>query len=250
MIWAKRFGAALAVFTLFVGAANAVDRLPGGGIAKAKGPGVVEAFYGCPTARYDHGILGDAIEAGCIMAKDTSGQTLQFTLPETNVFEDITPRLADIDGDGQNDIIVILTSLQKGASLAILGQQDGGLIIIAQTPYIGRSHRWLSPAGIADFDGDGQMEIAFVRTPHIGGTLEFWGFDGNRFHQHKALKGFSNHKIGLTRVSTSRLKDFDGDGITDLALPNSNWAQIRIISLAKGGREIENRTFSRSFFAQ
>lgn len=249
-MWVKHFAALAAAFGLFSGAAYATERLPGGGIAKAKGQGIIEAYYGCPTARYDHGILGDAIEAGCVVAKDASGQSLQFTLPEANVFEDITPRLADIDGDGQNNIIVILTSLQKGASLAVLGQQDGGLTIIAQTPYIGRSHRWLSPAGIADFDGDGRLEVAFVRTPHIGGTLEFWGFDNNRFHQHKAIKGFSNHKIGLTRVTTSRLKDFDGDGVTDLALPNANWSKIRIISLAKGGREIENRKFSRSFFAR
>lgn len=225
-----------------------VKKLPGGAIARAKGQGITKAFYGCPTSRYDHGILGDATEAGCIVAKNAAGQDILFTLPENAVFEDITPRLADINGDGSTDIVTILTSLTKGASLAILSEQNGTLKVIAQTPYIGRPHRWLAPAGIADFDGDGRLEIAFVRTPHIGGTLEFWGFNGSNFRQQTKLKGFSNHRIGLTRITTSRLKDFDGDGITDLALPNANWSKIRIISLAKGGIEIEQRPFKASFF--
>lgn len=225
-----------------------VTKLPGGSIVKAKGQGVTSAFYGCPTTRYDHGILGDATEAGCLVVRDAAGRDIIFTLPKNAVFEDITPRIADINGDGSNDIVTILSDLNKGASLAVFGLKGDQLRIIAQTPYIGRTHRWLAPAGIADFDGDGRLEIAFVRTPHIGGTLEFWGFNGNSFRQQKKLKGFSNHKIGLTRITTSRLKDFDGDGVTDLALPNANWSQIRVISLAKGGVEIEQRPFRRSFF--
>lgn len=229
-------------------AAETDTRLPGGKIVKSQGQGIVQAHYACPTTRYGHGILGDAIEAGCLVVKTTAGKTLHLVLPDSNVFEDITPRLADMNGDGKNDVVAILTSLTKGASLAVIGLRGNKLQIIAQTPYIGRSHRWLAPAGVADFDGDGQLEVAFVRTPHIGGTLEFWGFEGNNFRQEKQIRGFSNHKIGLTRITTSRLKDFDGDGITDIALPNTNWSGIRIISLAKGGVEIEKRPFSASFF--
>ncbi len=34
------------------------------------------------------------------------------------------------------------------------------LSIIAETPPIGIPHRWLNPAGIADFDGDGVADLA------------------------------------------------------------------------------------------
>lgn len=76
--------------------------LPAGGIAEAKGNGPVRAWYEKPTKRYDHGVLGDAIEAGSLVVFDNAGRKYEVVLPETFVFEDITPRIADLDGDGEN----------------------------------------------------------------------------------------------------------------------------------------------------
>jgi hypothetical protein len=42
--------------------------LPDGWIARAPEPGIVEAWYDEPTGRYDHAILGDAVEAGALVA--------------------------------------------------------------------------------------------------------------------------------------------------------------------------------------
>ena len=36
----------------------------------------------------------------------------------------------------------------------------------AATPFIGTPRRWLAPVGVADLDGDGRAEIAYVETPH------------------------------------------------------------------------------------
>ena len=51
-----------------------------------------------PTARYDHAVLGDALEWGALHLWLEGGERRTIRLPETRVFEDIEARLADLDG--------------------------------------------------------------------------------------------------------------------------------------------------------
>ncbi|MCB1476925.1 MAG: VCBS repeat-containing protein [Rhodobiaceae bacterium] len=212
-------------------------RLPDGGTARAGGSGIVAAWYEDPTSRYDHGILGDAIEAGTLVARDSKGNSHAIVLPESEVFEDITPRLADLDGDGNAEVIAIRSSLSAGASLAIYGLRDGKLQMVAATPFIGRAHRWICPAGIADFDGDGRVEIALVATPHIGGTLEFWRLRGSGLSRIAALGGFSNHTIGSRNLAEAATGDVDGDGVPELVLPDATRTSLAAVAL-QGSRAI------------
>src|SRR5690606_28377321 len=114
------------------------------------------ASYAGPTTRYDHGVLGDAVEWGTLVLR-TDRVTRRIVLPPDRVFEDLTPRLADLDGDGAPEVITVETDLTLGARLAIYGESG----LIAATPFIGRPHRWLAPLGAADLDGDGRVEIAY-----------------------------------------------------------------------------------------
>ena len=70
-------------------------------------------------------------------------------LSANSVFEDRKPRLADLDGDGTDEIIVVRSYLDRGAALSIVKLKAEGLEIVAETPAIGRANRWLNPAGIA-----------------------------------------------------------------------------------------------------
>ena len=151
---------------------KAVAGLPDGLIATNEDRGDIQAaWYGSPTQRYGHGILGDRTEAGELIVKLASGGILSLVLPNTEVFEDRAPRLVDLDGDGSTEVITIRSSLSKGASVTLYSLSDGKLIERATTGFIGRAYRWLNIAGIARFLGSQSKEIAFVRTPHIGGTL-------------------------------------------------------------------------------
>ncbi len=212
------------------------DGIPGGMVATAPGPGIAGAWYVEPTDRYDHGILGDRIEGGGLTVVDNQFHQATVSLDATQVFEDLTPRIADIDGDGRNDVVVIRTTIAAGAAIAVysLGE-DGTMREIASIAPIGTTHRWLNIAGIADFNGDGRLDIALVKTPHIGGRLEFWTLQGGRLVLLAAAEGFSNHAIGTTELGMSAIAEVTGDGIADLALPDAGRTALRIVSLGSGG---------------
>ena len=131
---------------------------------------ILSARYIEPTTRYDHGILGDAVEWGGIeivtgASRGDPAKTLlstkreftwQIVLPEDRVFEDVEPRLWDVTGDGAPELVLVLTRLDLGASLLVVGLVDGKPAEIAATPHIGATHRWLAPIGAAV---TGQIEI-------------------------------------------------------------------------------------------
>ncbi len=214
---------------------KAPNGLPDGRVASRRGGDVVEAWYEEPTRRYGHAILGDAVEAGTLVAKTSGGKVLRLQLPETEVFEDRTPRLADLDGDGTVEIITIRSSLAGGGSVTVYGVVDGQVVERATNGFIGRTNRWLNVAGIADFDGRPGLEIAHVRTPHIGGTLFFHSFRNGKLKQVAAIDGFSNHQIGAREMRLSAVTDLDGDGRVELALPSNTRATLRVIAVTDNG---------------
>jgi len=205
--------------------------LPDGGMAVFKSPEIVSAWYSQPTRRYDHGVLGDAIEAGGLSARDAAGNLYNYQLPDTSVFEDITPRLADLNGDGRPEIITIRSYLNTGASLAVFSLRDGRLEVTAATSPIGQPNRWLNIAGIEDFNGDGSIDIAIVVTPHIGGTLEIWSYTGEKLIKTASEYGFSNHFIGSRNLDLSAVGDVNRDTKPDIAIPGAARRQLRIMSL-------------------
>lgn len=157
-----------------------------------------------------------------------------MTLGPDSVFEDRLARLADIDGDGADDVIVVHTYLERGAALEVYSVRAQQLVPLAETPPIGRPSRWLNPIGVADFDGDGAPEAAAVITPHIGGILKFYSMRGDMLVEEGAERRFSNHFIGSRALGLSAVFDADGDGVPDIALPDARRRALRIMTFAAG----------------
>lgn len=205
--------------------------LPDGRIARASSGDIRQAWYGRPTTRYGHAVLGDGIEAGSLVARDAAGRTHEFVLPETHVFEDITPRIADLDGDGRNEIVAIRSSLRRGGAVAVYGLRDGELRLLDASEEIGRSRRWLNVAGIANYLGSSRPVVAWVETPHLGGVLKMATFENGKLRRFgKNRSGFSNHFIGSREQELSATGDFTGDGRLDLALPSADRKSLVIVS--------------------
>ena len=202
---------------------------------------ILWAEYSQPTSRYAHGILGDTLEWGALtLTIDTcpacariKADSITVTLPQTHVFEDLQPRLADLDGDGDNEVIVIETDVTLGAALAIYDQTGK----IAETPHIGRTHRWLVPLGATDLDGDGTIELAYIDRPHLAKTLRIWRFENGNLTPVADHSGLTNHQIG---------QDFISGGIRickgqppEIITANQNWT--RLIASTLSGTQIKTR---------
>ncbi|MBS8229272.1 hypothetical protein DYI42_23880, partial [Vannielia litorea] len=90
------------------------------------------ATYAAPTTRYPHGALGDDEEWGAMVVGVTLGppcragrSNFQVNLPEELVFEDVSPRLWDMTGEGEPEIVVVESHRDKGARLAVWGLGPG-----------------------------------------------------------------------------------------------------------------------------
>jgi hypothetical protein len=199
-----------------------------------EGGSIAAAWYAQPTTRYRHGILGDTIEGGALQVALRSGRRLSFRLESNEVFEDIAPRIVDLNGDGEPEIVTILSSLDKGSSIAVFGLVGDALVLQDRMRSLGEPERWLNIAGIARFSGARRAEIAFVATPHDNGRLGFLRISPTRMQIVAADdSGFSNHVSGTTELRLSATVDIDGDGKPELALPSQDRKRLRIMGFVE-----------------
>ena len=208
------------------------DQLPEASIATSPDSSVL-AQYINPTTRYTHAILGDAIEAGGLVVYHNE-QYLQLNLTTDYVFEDIVPRLVDVTADGIPEVVCIRTQLSRGAGLVIYQIAADTLIEYAYVTEIGRSSRWLNPAAIYDLDGNGNLDIAWVQTPHIGGILKIAEIAPGELVPTAEFTGVSNHGLNQRNQCLSALVQVDGD----VQLLLSSQARDRINWLTYGNNEI------------
>ncbi len=210
------------------------------------GDTIQSARYADPTTRYDHGILGDAIEWGTLELHLKDGTTRRFILPDTMVFEDTAPRIADLDGDGFAEIIVVESSVTLGARLVVYGPQGR----LAMTDHIGRKNRWLAPAGVADFTGDGRSEIAIVVTPHLAGRVEVLSYDGKTLTPIATLDGFTNHRIGDTDIAGGIRDCGAGPEILLAEMPWRKTGSSALVALRLTEGRLTASRFARNFTAE
>ncbi len=203
---------------------------------------ITHAEYGAPTTRYAHGVLGDAIEYGSLEIVTDAGRVV-IALPQTRVFEDLEPRLHDVDGDGDLEVVVVESEAQSGAQLAIYDETGK----IAATPHIGTRNRWLAPIGVADLDGDGLVELAYIDRPHLAKTLRVWRFAQGALREVAMMAGLTNHRIGEDFISGGVRSC---EGAPELIVATANWqrlAAIRFDGQALAARDIGAQTGPSSF---
>lgn len=200
---------------------------------------VCRAWFDNPVTRYRHFVLGREHEPETLWVNAIGNQGLcghALTLNADHVFEDVAPRLADLDGDGTNEVIVARSHLRQGAQLAVYRWTGTNLILAATTPYIGRSNRWLAIVGAADLDGDGAMEIAYIDRPHLARTLRVWRYADGTLTEAAAATGLTNHRIGEGHISSGIRACDDGP---EILTADTNWT--RLIATRLNGQRLAAR---------
>ena len=175
----------------------AAKRLPGSTAAQGQRD-IAWVWLGTPTARYPHASMGSPVHAGSLHALSREGKLFQLELPKQRVWEDLQPRLIDLDGDGRDEIVVIEADTERGAALVAYGLPSAGSALQerARSTWLGLPFRWLNPVGFADFDGDGKLDIASITTPHIGGVLTLYRYAPPRIEPYAKVPDVSNHQMG------------------------------------------------------
>jgi len=214
--------------------------------------GRVYAQYALPTDRYRHGILGDRVEGGQLVVVVDS-VFHELTLEKIYVFEDIRPRLYDVDNDGELEFICLRTHTSLGGGIAIYKIVNEQLVEYAQVTEIGRSNRWLNVVAIHDLDDDGIVELAWIETPHIGGTLKVAKIASGTLQVLAETAQYSNHAIGERNLCLSVLTEQAGQKI--VYVPTQNKSKILGFSLKNGQwqlfEEIDQQVdFSKTLVAQ
>lgn len=234
---ALSLAAALAVTPPGYAQGDDMRRLPDGIVTRA---GAYSAYLIAPTTRYRHGVLGDAIEAGGF-AVEHKGRRLVYRLGEDAVFEDRLVRLADLDGDGIPEAIVVKTYLNRGAALAVYAIGKERIAPMAESAALGIPNRWLNPVGVADFRGSGEPMIAAVLTPHLNGSLRVFRLAGDALVEAGRLDGVTNHIIGSRDLALGAVDDVAGDGVPQVVLPTRERGALVAVSFRAGQAAITHR---------
>ena len=188
---------------------QAVKRLADSQVASGN-KDIAWAWLSTPTMRYPHKALGASTHAGSLhVLLNVAGskqQEIVHELPFNRVFEDRVPRLVDLDGDGRDEIILIESDALRGSATVVYGVQsvktakgsDKKLILaeLARSAQTGSTFRWLNPVGVADFDGDGKLDVASVITPHVGGLLTLYRYAPPKLEPFAQAMDTSNHRMG------------------------------------------------------
>ncbi len=94
-----------------------------------------------PTERYQHGILGDKIEAsGFVIIDAKTRKVIQsVTINAPDVIGSLKPIWTDWDQNGEREIVLTLNNNNTGSRLALFS--EGGNLLAEVKP-IGKGHRW------------------------------------------------------------------------------------------------------------
>lgn len=181
-----------------------------------------------PTDRYPHGALGDRIEAAAVQVLGPGQDDRTLFGPEPPaVIEGISTIVADATGDGRPEILVTHSDADQGASLA-LWTPDGELV--ASSEGIGLGNRWRNQLAIAPVGPNGEVEIIDVRTPHIGGTVQYFRIEGDRLVRVASNSGFTSHRLGSRNLDLGVVADADGDGALDVVVPTDRRDALGVLT--------------------
>jgi FG-GAP-like repeat len=191
-------------------------------------PGLKTVINLCPTLS-GHAFWGIVLFVGtAVLAADTNRARFGFTGPEIFPIDNQMSqlRVADLDGDGLNDLVVVNNSRSK---INLLYNQTGKKVPVLKTPPVKREMNELPPdarfriesiasekriasLAVADLNGDGRPDLAYYGDPKELIVLYNQGTNGWSAPKRWPIEDGQLSPNGLCTG------DLNGDGRTDLVL--------------------------------
>ncbi len=194
------------------------------------------------TSRYAHGVLGDDLEAGGFTLVNLGEQPevqVRFEIPGEAVIEGQAVIWADWNSDGQREVIVTLSDADSGAAIARYSESGE---LVAKGPPIGRGFRWRHQIALAPFGPEGELELAVVRTPHIGGVVEFYRMLDGALEIAAEFPGYTSHALGSPNLDMALAADLDGDGTVEVVLTTQARTELVGVQRNLEGAEVVWKT--------
>jgi hypothetical protein len=197
-------------------------------IGDLNGDGLDDAYVG-----------GAAGQPGVVFTQKSNGQFQQADLPESADFEDVDAVFFDADMDGDLDLLAVSGSNERGAESDFyqsrLYRNDGQGRFSWDKNALPAMREPASCAAVADFDGDGDMDI-FIGGSAVPGSYPL----ASRSYLLRNEKGVFTDLTSLVPelekpgiVTAAAWSDLDKNGSPDLVLAGE-WMPVTVFKNNKG----------------
>ncbi|MEL6272475.1 MAG: hypothetical protein AAGK74_01105 [Chloroflexota bacterium] len=198
--------------------------------------GLIATYADATADRYVHAIMGDEAEAASLsvisVEENRVRELARVTLPGNDIYEGIAPMWADIDDDGEQEIV---TTVSNGASGATIRVYEADGTELASAVPIGQGFRWRQQLAVAPFGINGETQLVDIRTPHIGGMVEFFDLEGDTLVVNNAQLGYTSHAIGSRNLDMGVAADFNGNGKPELVVTDQSRQNVTAVENTQQG---------------
>ncbi|WP_419925989.1 hypothetical protein [Candidatus Poriferisocius sp.] len=170
-----------------------------------------------PTDRFPHSSLGDNLEATTAVVVTVGVNEVETVFrSEGDVIESIAPLLADVDGDGIDEVVLTVSNDEE--IWFVVASGTGGGVVAASEP-VDRLLGWRQLVAVGPFGPGGETEIAEVLYPDATGSVRFLALDGSELRVVSTRTGYRSHQFGSRNLEQTLAADVDRDGHIEVIVP-------------------------------
>ena len=177
-----------------------------------------------PSDRYPHSTLGDNLEATAAVVVTVGVNEVEAVYESgDDVIESIAPLLADVDGDGIDDVVLTVSN-DRDVWITVASSAGGG--VLATSDPVDRLLGWRQLVAVGPLGPSGQTEIAEVLYPDSTGSLRFLVLQGGDLEVATARSPYRTHEFGARNLEQAVAADVDRDGNIEVIVPTQDREHI------------------------